>query len=203
MDITTIDKNGEKTGNTVSIEPTKTGNQELVKQQVRVIQTNLRQGNAHTKTRSNVSGGGKKPWRQKGTGRARVGSIRSPLWRGGGIIHGPKTKTWSLSMPKKMKQQALNYVISNYVSQNKFLILDNFSNFDKVSTKYAATLIKSLNIQDSLLVVTTNKNVYLSFRNIKHVIVKSPKDVNILDILKKNSVLTSTEDLEILKERII
>ena len=175
---------------------------EVVKQHIRVIRGNQRQGNANTKTRAEVSGGGKKPWRQKGTGRARVGSIRSPLWRGGGIIHGPKSKTWSFDLPKKMRAKSFAYVISDYAVSEKISILDLTNDFDKPNTKLAAKIVKTLDDKNSVILITDNRNLYLSFRNIKNVIVKSAKDVNILDILAKNVILTTRADLDILKERL-
>lgn len=177
-------------------------NNELVNQQIRVIRTNQRQGNANTKTRAEVSGGGKKPWRQKGTGRARVGSIRSPLWRGGGVIHGPKSKTWSLNFTKRMKAKAFETVLSDYALNDNLVILNIDNDFNKPSTKTAGVIANVLDNKSSIIVITDNKNIYLSFRNIKNIIVKSPKDVNILDILTKNIILTTKEDMNILKERI-
>src|SRR3972149_2410798 len=124
----------------------------LLHQVVAMQLSNRRAGTAATKTKGFVRGGGKKPWKQKGTGRARVGSIRSPLWVGGGTIFGPRPRDWSRTIPGKVKRKALFNALSSKVKENKLLVLDSIS-FPEVKTKLAADMLSRFNIKNALLVL--------------------------------------------------
>nr|YP_009397480.1 ribosomal protein L4 [Dasyclonium flaccidum]ARW66666.1 ribosomal protein L4 [Dasyclonium flaccidum] len=156
--------------------------------------TNYRKRNAHTKTRSEVRGGGKKPWKQKGTGRARAGSNRSPLWKGGGIIFGPRKKIYHSKINKKEKKLALQTIIYNKFS--KTIVVDKF--LDQTNEPNTKNSIKELNkigikIKDrkKILVVTENKtkNLYLSLRNIPYIEIIDIKHINILCLLQADIIL--------------
>ena len=134
------------------------------------ILANARQGTQSTKTRSDVSGGGKKPWRQKGTGRARQGSIRSAQWVGGGVVLGPKPRSYRYTLPKKVKRLALKSALSTKVLENNIIVLDEL-NLEAVKTKEMVNVLNKLNVDSSALIVLpeVNKNVVLSARNIQKV----------------------------------
>jgi len=153
---------------------------------------NARQGTHSTLGRSQVRGGGRKPWRQKGTGRARAGTIRSPLWRGGGIIFGPKPRDYSKKLPKKVKRLALCSALSSKVKENNMIIVEQIS-FDKPKTKDMVKLLNTLNINKKALVVTDNAdaNVQLSARNIEGVLTARADSLNIVDLLKYDVVVFS------------
>ncbi len=148
-------------------------NNDLVYQALVIELANQRQGTASTKTRGEVSGGGKKPWRQKGTGRARHGSIRSPIWVGGGIAHGPKPRDYSTSLPKKMKRKALFAILSEKLRSEDLKIIQDFS-LDTIKTKIFvekfSTLLSSIESGHGLLILPENdKNIILSARNLPKV----------------------------------
>lgn len=177
-------------------------NLDLIAQYVRVYLANQRQGTSSTKTRAEVSGSGKKPWKQKGTGRARVSASRIPLWRHGGISHGPKPKDWSLNMPKKMKQLALIHSISKYINADAVRILSEVK-LDTPKTKTMSDLRKALGIKGKTLLVTksTNTSVLKSTRNIKGFEVSDVKTLNAYSILSSKNVLFVKDAVEALKAR--
>nr|YP_009122171.1 50S ribosomal protein L4 [Vertebrata lanosa]AJH65929.1 50S ribosomal protein L4 [Vertebrata lanosa] len=156
--------------------------------------TNNRIRNAHAKTRAEVRGGGKKPWKQKGTGRARAGSNRSPLWRGGGVIFGPRKKVYQSKINKKEKRTAINTLISNKFKQT-IVIKDLLNTFTEPSTKKALQEIKKLGInlekKAKLLIIVEKKNsiVYLSFRNVRNIELIEINSINILSLLKADTIL--------------
>lgn len=162
---------------------------------------NARVGTASTLTRSEVSGGGKKPWKQKGTGRARAGSIRSPLWRGGGVIFGPKPRSYEKDMPKKVRRLALRSALAS--EKAKLLVL----NGEIVSTHKTSEfvkLLKEIEIPASekvLLIVGENQNVRLSARNIPQVKIVYPQNVGVYDLVNADKILVSKDSLEILEGR--
>lgn len=148
-------------------------NKDLVLQYLRYQMFNARWPWAHVKTRGEVRGGGRKPWRQKGTGRARQGSIRSPQWRGGGVVFGPRnTINWKLKMPKKMRRKALLMLLSEKVKENNIKVISNFNDLNQIKTKLALDILKNLNVyNDKVLIVLNNKNINVekSFANISNV----------------------------------
>ena len=163
---------GEKTGKTLEIDDSVFGikpHEHLLYLAIKQFLANQRQGTHSAKTRGEVRGGGRKPWRQKGTGRARVGSIRTPLWRGGGIVHPPKPRDYSLGMNKKEKILALKSALSGKFSDNEIVFLEDFV-IDKPSTKLMRDFIKAFNLDNKRVTFVvssdpTNKNIYLSLRN--------------------------------------
>ncbi len=147
-------------------------------------QANLRQGNASTKTRGRVTGSTRKPWRQKGTGRARAGSIRSPLWRKGGTVFGPLPRDYSYDLPKGMKANALKSALSLKNQENKILILDSLA-LAEPKTKEARKILQAFNLGSALFVdAHTNVNLFRAMRNIPRVKVVDPQVLSVFDVLK-------------------
>ena len=163
---------------------------------------NQRQGTASTKTRAEVRGGGRKPWRQKGTGRARAGSIRSPIWKGGGTTFGPRPRDYSYSLPKKAKKGALKSALSIKLEEKKLLIVDALE-LKEPQTKQAAALIKGLKV-DSVLIVDKhdNKNLFLSTRNIPKTKVVDANQVNVYDVLNHNWLVLTKRAFDTLTEKL-
>ena len=155
----------------------------LIYEAVQNYRANQRRGTANTKTRSEVRGGGRKPWRQKGTGRARAGSTRSPLWRSGGTTHGPKPKDYSYAMPKKARRNAIKSALAAKLSEKQVLVVDSLK-FKEPKTKAGAEFLKSLKLESALIVDSSeNANLHLSFRNIPKVKTVDWEQVNIYDVL--------------------
>ena len=178
-------------------------NSDLIAQYVRVYLTNQRVGNAHTKTRGEVSGAGRKPWKQKGTGRARVGSIRSPLWVKGGITHGPRSKTFRLELPKKMRIGALLNVISARFNSENIRVIDSFD-FSDSKTKNFENLLSGLNLlgTKTLVVIDTkNENIIKSARNLDRVSVKMLSNLNAYDVLNNTNVLFDRNSINALERK--
>jgi large subunit ribosomal protein L4 len=169
-------------------------NADLVHQAVVTHQANVRNIVAHAKDRSEVSGGGKKPWKQKGTGRSRHGSIRSPLWKGGGVTHGPlKQKVYAKKINKKMKDAALFSVLSQKLSDGKLLILDSFPVIDTktAKTKSVLPIIRPVIKNTSALLIASkaHKNIHTALRNVSRVLCISSASLNIYDVLKATTVV--------------
>ncbi|MCL2603474.1 MAG: 50S ribosomal protein L4 [Defluviitaleaceae bacterium] len=154
---------------------------------------NRRQGNKSSKTRAEVRGGGRKPWRQKGTGRARQGSIRSPQWTGGGVVFAPKPRDFSIKLNKKQKRLALKSVLTDKVKRDKLVVLDSFD-LPEIKTKAVATVCEKLNTPDALFVLTgSNTNVILSARNIPGIKTAGTNTINVYDILRYDSLVVTKE----------
>lgn len=191
-------------------------NGDLVHQVMVSMLSNSRNNTAHTKDRSEVRGGGKKPWRQKGTGRARHGSIRSPLWRGGGVTFGPRNeKNYGRKINKKMKAKAFATVLSQKARDNELIFVDSLS-MDEIKTKEAKNILDSIaktfenfgKKRKNTAVIglsARNENTEKSFRNIKKVRLDLVQNMNLLDILNNKYLLIENpkESLEILKGRLI
>ena len=166
-------------------------NEHLVHMAVVNQLANNRQGTQSAKTRSEVSGGGRKPWRQKGTGHARQGSTRSPQWTGGGVVFAPKPRDYSFKMNKKEKRIALLSALSSKVADNKIVVLDAF-NLDEVKTKKFAEVMSNLKVDKALVVIEgENKNVVLSGRNIPTVKVSATNEINTYDVLKYETLVVT------------
>ena len=175
-------------------------NEHLVHMAVVNQLANNRQGTQSAKTRSEVSGGGRKPWRQKGTGHARQGSIRSPQWTGGGVVFAPKPRDYSFKMNKKEKRIALLSALSSKVADNKIVVLDAF-NLDEVKTKKFAEVMSNLKVDKALVVIEgENKNVVLSGRNIPTVKVSATNEINTYDVLKYETLVVTKAAVEKLEE---
>jgi large subunit ribosomal protein L4 len=162
---------------------------------------NRRAGTAATKTKGLVSGGGKKPFKQKGTGRARAGSSRSPLWRHGGTVFGPQPRDYSYSMPKKEKRAALAAALSSKVNENRMILLDKLE-LAGPRTKQMTELLKALGVAESALVLIAgeNKNVALASRNMPNVKVLRMENINVYDLLKYRFLITTQEALKTMQE---
>ena len=177
-------------------------NADLVHQVLISHTANQRQNSAHTKNRSEVRGGGRKPWRQKGTGRARHGSIRSPLWRGGGVTFGPRNeKNWEKEIPKKMKKKALFMVLSQKAKNNLLVVLDKLE-IEKPKTKIMAEIIRELPCGDGtrLILTSDGKNIFLSARNIKRTGVLEARNLNLVDLLNYKYLLVTKESIKIIQD---
>ena len=152
---------------------------------------NKRQGTQKAKTRSEVSGGGRKPWRQKGTGHARQGSTRAPQWTGGGVVFAPVPRDYTVKMNKKEKRAALKSVLTSRVQENKFLVVDELK-FDEIKTKKMQGVLDALKVKKALVVLKDNdQNVLLSARNIADVKTAHTNTINVYDVLKYNTVIAT------------
>ena len=166
-------------------------NEHLVHMAVVSQLANNRQGTQKAKTRSEVSGGGRKPWRQKGTGHARQGSTRAPQWTGGGVVFAPVPRDYSFKMNKREKRAALKSALTSRVEENKFIVIDEI-NFEEAKTKNFANILKSLDVSKALVVLEDdNKNAELSARNIADIKTAKTNTINVYDILKYNTVITT------------
>jgi len=175
-------------------------NEPLIHAAVRNFMANARQGTSATKTRGDVSGAGRKLWKQKGTGRARIASLRSPLWKGGGNTHGPQPRDWSYGMPRKMRQGALRSALSERVREGNVVVVDGWS-IDKPKTKDFAASLGSLGFEGKTLIVDSleNENLILSARNIRRAKVVNSFGLNIYDLLYHDHLVLSrsaAEELE-------
>lgn len=200
MTVKVYNQDGKEIGNVdlkkevFGIEP----NQDVVHQYIVNYLNRQRQGNSSTKTRKDVRGGGKKPWRQKGTGRARAGTIRSPLWRGGGIVFGPHPKDYDSRFPKRMKRLAIQSVLSDKARLEKIRVIDQFS-FEQPKTKSIVTLFSKLDIAGKKCLVLDegkNQNLILSCRNIPKVKYSRAALANGYDLLNADVVLFTKSGLE-------
>ena len=167
----------------------------------RMLMNNQRRGTASTKTRGEVRGGGKKPWRQKGTGRARAGSTRSPIWKGGGIVFGPKPRDYRFVLPKKVRRAALCSALSAKAQGNQIMVLDSLS-LAQPKTKEIARLLDVLKVQGKALLVTGSPdlNVYKSGRNIPGVKTVVARQLNVLDILNHDTLIMTKDAVASVEE---
>ena len=166
-------------------------NEHLVHMAVVSQLANKRQGTQKAKTRSEVSGGGRKPWRQKGTGHARQGSTRAPQWTGGGVVFAPTPRDYSFKLNKKEKRAALKSALTSRVEENKFIVIDEM-NFGEIKTKNFQNMLNNLNVSKALVVLEDgNKNAELSARNIAGVKTAGTNTINVYDIMKYNTVVTT------------
>lgn len=192
-------KNGEVTLNAdiFGIEP----NESVVFDAIIMQRASLRQGNHAVKNRSAVRGGGRKPWRQKGTGRARQGSIRSPQWRGGGVVFGPTPRSYSYKLPKKVRRLAIKSVLSEKVAENNLVVVDALS-FQAAKTKDFKEVLAKLEVTTKVLVVLENGNdlAALSARNLPNVSVISADNVSVLDVVANDKMLITQAALTQVEE---
>lgn len=192
-------KNGdvELNADIFGIEP----NNDVVFEAVVMQRASMRQGTHAVKNRSAVRGGGRKPWRQKGTGRARQGSIRSPQWRGGGIVFGPTPRSYAYSIPKKMRRLALKSVLSQKVLDESFVVVDEFK-FETPKTKDFAQSLGNLNVDKKALLVLEedNESAVLAARNLSNVKIVEPEGINVLDIMNSDKLVITQKALSQVEE---
>ncbi|HZX11333.1 MAG TPA: 50S ribosomal protein L4 [Acidobacteriota bacterium] len=177
-------------------------NDHLLYEAVVNYRANQRQGTASTKTRSEVRGGGRKPWRQKGTGRARAGSIRSPIWRKGGITFGPRPRSYYYKLPKKSKVNALKYALSQKYKEEQVMVIEDL-NFKQPKTKQGVKFLEELGLNSALIVDShKNKNLILSMRNIPEVKIVDYNQINVYDILSYSHLVFSHQSFDLLMEKL-
>ena len=178
-------------------------NADLVHQVSVSLSANKRQISAHAKTRAEVSGGGKKPWRQKGTGRARHGSIRSPLWKGGGVTHGPRNdRIFAVEIPKKMRRKALFMVLSDKAKSKQLVVLDDIA-LEKGKTKEMASSLKRLpctNASTLIALPNYDKKIFMAARNIKKTDIEDARNLNVLQILNHKYLLLTKESIKTIEK---
>ena len=175
-------------------------NEHLVHMAVVQQLANKRQGTQSAKTRAEVSGGGRKPWRQKGTGHARQGSTRAPQWTGGGVVFAPKPRDYSFKLNKKEKRAALKSVLTSRVNENKLIVVDGFK-FDEIKTKKFATVMNNLKVAKALVVLNDgDTNAALSARNIPTVKTAYTNTINVYDILKYDTLVVAKEAVAKIEE---
>lgn len=183
-----------------AIEP----NEHAMHQAVVVYLAHQRQGTAKTKTRAEVSGGGKKPWRQKGRGTARSGSSRSPVWVGGGTVHGPKPHEFNLKLPKKVKRLAKKSALSLRCSENNLMVVDDFT-FGEIKTKQMAEILKKLKLDTTktlVLIPGEDRNVFMSGRNIENIYICQADKISAYDILSYRKLLVFKGAIEVIENAI-
>ena len=175
-------------------------NEHLVHMAVLQQLANNRQGTQKAKTRSEVSGGGRKPWRQKGTGHARQGSTRAPQWTGGGVVFAPVPRDYSFKINKKEKRAALKSALTSRVQENKLIVVDELK-LDEVKTKKFAEVMKNLNVEKALVVINENdQNIVMSAKNIPTVKVAQTNTINVFDILKYSTVVVTKAAVATIEE---
>lgn len=176
-------------------------NNDVVFEAVVMQRASMRQGTHAVKNRSAVRGGGRKPWRQKGTGRARQGSIRSPQWRGGGIVFGPTPRSYAYSIPKKMRRLALKSVLSQKVLDESLVVVDEFK-FETPKTKDFAQSLGNLNVDKKALLVLEedNESAVLAARNLSNVKIVEPEGINVLDIMNSDKLVITQKALSQVEE---
>ena len=175
-------------------------NEHLVHMAVVSRLANKRQGTQKAKTRSEVSGGGRKPWRQKGTGHARQGSTRTPQWTGGGVVFAPTPRDYSFKLNKKERRAALKSALTSRVEEKKFIVVDEI-NFDEIKTKKFQDVLNNLSVSKALVVLEDgNKNAELSARNIADVKTAKTNTINVYDILKYNTVIATKAAVQAIEE---
>lgn len=169
---------------------------------IQVARCGLRQGTYKVKNRSEVSGGGRKPWRQKGTGRARQGSIRAPQWRGGGVALGPIPRDYSLKMNRKERKLALKSALSYKAHDNEIIVVDKIE-VSVPKTKEMLKMLESFDIQDKKVIIVMSElseNVILASRNLQNVLIMEPNELNVLDILNADCMLASVDAIKEIEE---
>ena len=202
-----LSANGEKLGeitlskDVFGVEP----NISVMHQALRRQLNNGRQGSACAKTRAEVAGGGRKPWKQKGTGRARAGSLRSPLFAGGGVVFGPKPRDYGFAMPQKARKLALKSALSS--KEGQLVVVKDFSTIAEPKTKLMVSALKSLNVSGKTLIIADlkadeNKNLELSARNIPSVKIILPSNLNVKDILEADFVVMTESAVNEVTERL-
>ena len=177
-------------------------NESVVTEAILMQRASLRQGTHKVKNRSEVSGGGRKPWRQKGTGRARQGSIRSPQWRGGGVVFGPTPRSYAYKLPKKVRRLAIKSVLSAKLNEENIIVLDALT-FEAPKTKEFTAVLKGLNTENKKALIVTadvDENVALSGRNIPGVTIVEANAINVLDVVGHEKLIVTKAAVEKIEE---
>lgn len=175
-------------------------NEHLVHMAVVQQLANKRQGTQKAKTRAEVSGGGRKPWRQKGTGHARQGSTRAPQWTGGGVVFAPTPRDYSFKLNKKEKRAALKSALTSKVQDHKLIVVDELK-FDEIKTKNFKAVLDNLNVNKALVVLTdNNQNVVMSARNIPNVETASTQTINVYDVMKSGTLIVTKDAVAVIEE---
>lgn len=175
-------------------------NEAVMHQVIRALLANKRQGTQSAKTRAEVSGGGKKPWRQKGTGQARQGSTRSPQWFHGGIVFAPKPRSYRMSIPKSMKVVAMKSALSSKVKESNMMVLEDI-NMEAPKTKVIANMLKNMGVKKALIVTgESNQTAYRSARNIEGVAMVPSNNINVYDIVKYETLILTQDAVKKLEE---
>lgn len=177
-------------------------NESIYYEVIKMQMANARKGTACTKGRSDVRGGGKKPWRQKGTGRARAGTSRSPIWKGGGIVFGPKPRDYSMTIPKKVRRLALCGAISQKMADGHLTVIDKIDLQD-IKTARLAEVLNTLELKSVLIISEENRNLLLSARNIPDVKVLPPEGLNLYDLLNYQNLVITQPCLEKIQRRLL
>jgi large subunit ribosomal protein L4 len=176
---------------------------QLLHDVVKMQLANRRQGTASTRTRSDVRGGGKKPWKQKGTGRARAGTIRSPLWRGGGTVFGPKPRSYSYAVPRQVRAAALRAALSDKVRAGQFMVLESLS-LEEPSTKAFKALLEKLGVAGRALIITERVQrddaTSMSCRNLPYLTLLPPQGLNVYDILRHDVLIMTKNAVSVVEE---
>ncbi|MBL8204919.1 MAG: 50S ribosomal protein L4 [Blastocatellia bacterium] len=178
-------------------------NEALIYDAIKNYQANQRQGTSATKTRGNTSGSGKKLWKQKGTGRARIASLRSPLWKGGGNVHGPQPRDWSYELPKKMKRGALRSALSERLREGNLVVVEDLSLNDHKTKNFVAAA-KALGLDKRALFVDAKSagNFAIASRNVPGITLASDTNVNIYDVLYHEKIVLTREAVNVLQEKL-
>ncbi|EDH0796890.1 50S ribosomal protein L4 [Listeria monocytogenes] len=178
-------------------------NEKVVVDVILSQRASLRQGTHKVKNRSEVRGGGRKPWRQKGTGRARQGSIRSPQWRGGGVVFGPTPRSYAYKLPKKVRRLAIKSILSSKVNEEKLVVLEGLT-FDAPKTKEFAAFLKNISVDTKALIVVAgeseNENVELSARNLQGITVIPAESISVLEVAKHDKLIITKAAVEKVEE---
>ena len=179
-----------------------TPNDNVLRDAINVCMCGLRQGTYKVKNRSEVSGGGRKPWRQKGTGRARQGSIRAPQWRGGGVALGPVPRDYSIKMNRKERKLALKSAITYKAKANEIIVVDKID-VNVPKTKEMLALLESFDLHDKKVIIISEElteNVILASRNLQNVLIMEPNEINVLDIVNADYLLASVNAIKEIEE---
>ncbi|EAF5857952.1 50S ribosomal protein L4 [Listeria monocytogenes] len=176
-------------------------NEKVVVDVILSQRASLRQGTHKVKNRSEVRGGGRKPWRQKGTGRARQGSIRSPQWRGGGVVFGPTPRSYAYKLPKKVRRLAIKSILSSKVNEEKLVVLESLT-FDAPKTKEFAAFLKNISVDTKALIVVAgeSENVELSARNLQGITVIPAESISVLEVAKHDKLIITKAAVEKVEE---
>ncbi|MBC1483797.1 50S ribosomal protein L4 [Listeria sp. FSL L7-1485] len=176
-------------------------NEKVVVDVILSQRASLRQGTHKVKNRSEVRGGGRKPWRQKGTGRARQGSIRSPQWRGGGVVFGPTPRSYAYKLPKKVRRLAIKSILSSKVNEEKLVVLEGLA-FDAPKTKEFAAFLKNISVDTKALIVVAgeSENVELSARNLQGITVIPAESISVLEVAKHDKLIITKAAVEKVEE---